>query len=188
MSEPLDVFLYQSPVGEILLAATVRGLCLCDWRYRKQRERIDDRIRHFTGSTLRLTDHVFSTRSVPSNDPTIPEVIREAVVQLNQYFNKTRQQFDVPLDPLGTAFQKSVWDALQNIPYGETRSYKQLAEQLQQPSAIRAVAAANGANALSIFIPCHRIIGSSGELVGYAGGLPAKKRLLELEQPTLFDN
>lgn len=109
-------------------------------------------------------------------------------MQLNQYFSKTRQQFDIPLDPLGTAFQKSVWDALQNIPYGETRSYKQLAEQLQQPSAIRAVAAANGANALSIFIPCHRIIGSSGELVGYAGGLPAKQRLLELEQPTLFDN
>ena len=178
-----NVYCYSTPIGELLLASTDKGLCLCDWRYRQRREQIDARIERLSNRKLCYPVlHIYG-----QNEP-LPRLIAQATSQLSQYFAGQRQQFDVPLDPLGTPFQKSVWDALQNIPYGETRSYKQLAEQLQQPSAIRAVAAANGANALSIFIPCHRIIGSSGGLVGYAGGLPAKQRLLELEQPTLFDN
>lgn len=91
----------------------------------------------------------------------------------------------MPIRTIGNDFQKRVWKALQQIPFGETRSYLQLSESLGNPKAIRAVASANGANALSILIPCHRIIGSNGELTGYAGGLNAKKKLLELENPNL---
>ena len=91
----------------------------------------------------------------------------------------------MPIRTIGNDFQKRVWKALQQIPCGETRSYLQLSESLGNPKAIRAVASANGANALSILIPCHRIIGSNGELTGYAGGLNAKKKLLELENPNL---
>ena len=91
----------------------------------------------------------------------------------------------MPIRTIGNDFQKRVWKALQQIPFGETRSYLQLSESLGNPKAIRAVASPNGANALSILIPCHRIIGSNGELTGYAGGLNAKKKLLELENPNL---
>jgi len=95
-----------------------------------------------------------------------------------------KKQFDVPLQMVGTDFQKSVWEALLNVPYGITSSYLQLAKNIKNEKAVRAVAAANGANSMAIIIPCHRIIGSNGELVGYAGGLPIKKRLLKLEQIT----
>ncbi|MCL4141334.1 UNVERIFIED_CONTAM: hypothetical protein GTU68_006090 [Idotea baltica] len=109
------------------------------------------------------------------------EVIDQAIVQLGEYLNGDRTEFDIPLLMVGTAFQKSVWSALLNIPYGHTSSYLQLAINLNNEKAVRAVASANGANAISLIIPCHRIIGSSGDLVGYAGGLPVKKRLLALE-------
>ncbi|WP_193165913.1 methylated-DNA--[protein]-cysteine S-methyltransferase [Microbulbifer hainanensis] len=104
-----------------------------------------------------------------------------AAGQLEEYFAGTRRAFDLPLDPQGTEFQRRVWDALLRIPYGETRSYREQAESLGNPRAIRAVARANGANRIAIIIPCHRVIGADGTLTGYAGGLERKAQLLTLE-------
>ncbi|MEN4983772.1 methylated-DNA--[protein]-cysteine S-methyltransferase [Acinetobacter modestus] len=102
--------------------------------------------------------------------------------QLEQYFVGQRQQFDLPLDFKGTGFQQQVWQTLLTIPYGETRSYKEIAIQIGNEKAVRAVGAANGKNPISIIAPCHRVIGSSGALVGFAGGLDKKQILLSLEQ------
>lgn len=115
----------------------------------------------------------------------IPEVLESAVLQLQQYFSGERQEFDLKLNPEGTAFQKKVWKELSNIPYGTTNSYLELSRKLGDEKAIRAVAAANGKNPLWIVVPCHRVIGSDGSLTGYAGGLHRKKWLLELENPPL---
>ncbi|HUH28308.1 methylated-DNA--[protein]-cysteine S-methyltransferase [Gelidibacter sp.] len=113
----------------------------------------------------------------------IPIELEDCVHQLNQYFEGKRTQFDLILNPEGTDFQKKVWDALQTIPYGKTCSYLELAQQLGDVKAIRAVANANGRNPLWIVIPCHRVIGSDGSLTGYAGGLYRKQWLLEHESP-----
>ena len=109
-------------------------------------------------------------------------MLHQVKQQLEQYFAGERQQFDLPLDFQGTAFQQQVWQALLEIPYGETRSYKQIAFQLGNEKAVRAVGAANGKNPISIIAPCHRVIGSGGALVGFAGGLDKKQILLSLEQ------
>ena len=120
----------------------------------------------------------------------IPEVLEDAVYQFREYFEGSRQQFDLKLNPSGTDFQKRVWDALLKIPFGKTISYLELSKQLGDVKAIRAVASANGKNPLWIVVPCHRVIGSNGDLTGYAGGLHRKKWLLEHESPakqtTLF--
>lgn len=108
-------------------------------------------------------------------------ILCETERQLREYFAGQRQQFDLPYDTVGTEFQKKVWQALITIPFGETRSYRQIAEQIGHPKAVRAVGAANGKNPLSIVAPCHRVIGSNGKLTGFAGGLPVKAFLLELE-------
>lgn len=152
--------------GELLLGSLNDELCICDWRYRRLREAVDTRIQRGTGAS-------YEEGSSP--------VIEAAVQQLNAYFAGERRAFDLPLRFIGTAFQQRVWNALLAVPYGSTSTYAALTSQVAEPTAIRAVASANGANALSIIVPCHRIIGSSGELVGYAGGLPAKKALLRLE-------
>ena len=110
------------------------------------------------------------------------EIIEETRRQLNEYFRHERQAFDIPLLTAGTEFQESVWNSLMEIPYGQTITYGELATRLGKPAAVRAVANANGANAISIIIPCHRVIGSNNTLTGYGGGLEAKKFLLELEQ------
>jgi methylated-DNA-[protein]-cysteine S-methyltransferase len=112
-----------------------------------------------------------------------PSLFREAARQLDEYFDGRRKAFNLPLDPQGTPFQKQVWEQLHRIPYGQTISYKTLAERIGNPSAVRAVGAANGANPLPIVVPCHRVIGADGSLVGFGGGLPLKKYLLELENP-----
>jgi methylated-DNA-[protein]-cysteine S-methyltransferase len=109
----------------------------------------------------------------------------EAISQLRDYFASRRREFHLPLDALGTPFQKRVWGELVKLPYGETRTYAQIAVALGSPLAVRAVGAANGANPISIVVPCHRVIGAGGKLVGYGGGLPLKKRLLELESGRL---
>ena len=113
----------------------------------------------------------------------IPEVLEDAVYQLGEYFDGRRQTFSLNLNPTGTEFQKRVWDALQEIPFGKTVSYLQLSKTLGDVKAIRAVASANGKNPLWIVIPCHRVIGSDGSLIGYAGGLHRKKWLLNHESP-----
>jgi methylated-DNA-[protein]-cysteine S-methyltransferase len=109
------------------------------------------------------------------------EPLRQAVDQLGSYFTGKRVQFTCPLDLHGTPFQLKVWNALTRIPYGETRSYAEIAREIGHPSAVRAVGAANGANPVAIIVPCHRVIGSNGSLTGYGGGLPTKSWLLALE-------
>jgi methylated-DNA-[protein]-cysteine S-methyltransferase len=108
--------------------------------------------------------------------------IAEAVLQLREYFSGHRKDFDLPLAPQGTAFQRGVWRRLQEIPYGETISYGELAKRVGNPKASRAVGAANGQNPIPIVIPCHRVIGSNGKLTGFGGGLPTKEALLALEK------
>jgi methylated-DNA-[protein]-cysteine S-methyltransferase len=108
--------------------------------------------------------------------------LRGAARELDEYFAGTRQRFDIPLRPAGTPFQLEVWGALLAIPYGETVSYADIARRIRRPLAVRAVGAANGANPLSIIVPCHRVIGSHGDLVGYGGGLPIKRWLLAHER------
>lgn len=166
MEKAIQTTYFKTPVGELILGIFEEQLCLCDWRYRKMRTRVDDRIQ----TSLKATYQQH------------PSVILELTkTQLSEYFEGQRQSFDVPILFAGTDFQKSVWKALLSIPYGRTSTYLQLSKQLGNQLAIRAVASANGANALSILVPCHRIIGSDGSLVGYAGGLNTKKKLLQLE-------
>jgi len=109
-------------------------------------------------------------------------LVSQTADELGEYFAGERQSFDVPLDPAGTPFQRSVWEALAGIPYGTTRTYGELARSIGRPDAARAVGAANGCNPISIMIPCHRLVGADGTLVGYAGGLDAKRWLLDHEQ------
>ena len=109
-------------------------------------------------------------------------LLQQALIELEEYFQGIRQKFTIPLAPRGTEFQLQVWQALQTIPYGETVSYSDIANKIKRPKAVRAVGAANGRNPLSIFIPCHRIIGKNGNLTGYAGGLDNKLVLLAHEQ------
>jgi len=108
-------------------------------------------------------------------------LLKKAQKQITEYFAKKRTAFDLPLEPLGTAFQKKTWKALRAIPFGETRSYADIAKKIGSPKACRAVGAANGKNPISIIVPCHRVIGSNGKLTGFAGGLEAKSWLLDFE-------
>jgi len=112
----------------------------------------------------------------------------KAAEQLEEYFAGKRRKFDLPLDPQGTQFQRLVWNALLKIPYGETRSYKQIAQMVGNPKACRAVGMANNKNPIWIVIPCHRVIGADGSLTGYGGGLEMKQRLLELEKADIAIN
>jgi methylated-DNA-[protein]-cysteine S-methyltransferase len=114
--------------------------------------------------------------------------VQEAVRQLREYFSGRRTRFDLPLVPEGTEFQRTVWRCLQDIPYGQTISYGELARRVGNPKASRAVGAANGCNPLPIVIPCHRVIGASGRLVGFGGGLPTKEMLLALEARTIMNH
>lgn len=109
-------------------------------------------------------------------------VLEMAGTQLMEYFQGKRKEFSLPLSPEGTPFQKKVWEALQKIPYGQTRSYGEIAAQIGNPKACRAVGGANNKNPIMIFIPCHRVIGADGSLVGFGGGLPAKRYMLDLEK------
>jgi methylated-DNA-[protein]-cysteine S-methyltransferase len=121
----------------------------------------------------------FPSAPGPRNDA--HPLLRQAATQLQAYFGGQLREFHLTLDMQGTDFQKRVWRQLQTIPYGETRSYAQIASAIGTPKAVRAVGSANGSNPIAIVVPCHRVIGSSGRLTGYGGGLPLKKRLLELE-------
>lgn len=166
MQNAIRIQYYQSPCGELILGSYGDKLCLCDWLGEERRKLIDGRIQkglkagYVTGES---------------------KVIIKAIAQLDEYFDRKRSVFDLPLLFVGTDFQQEVWYELLNIPYGTTETYATLSQRLGNPKAVRAVAAANGANAISIFVPCHRVIGSNHKLTGYAGGLPAKQLLLELE-------
>ena len=151
-----------SPVGLLTLVASDAGLAAILWE-NDNSGRV--RLRHAPGDNA---------------------VLRDAERQLGEYFAGTRTDFDLPLDFTGTDFQKSVWQALLTIPFGETRSYAQIARQIGKPRAMRAVGAANGKNPISIVAPCHRVIGANGTLTGFAGGLEATARLLALEAASRF--
>jgi len=130
-----------------------------------------------------ITRLIFATEEeVKKGAATETPLLRAAALQMEQYLAGRRKEFFLPLEPQGTAFMLLVWQALQTIPYGETRSYKQIAAQIGHDKAYRAVGLANNRNPLPIFIPCHRVIGHNGRLVGYGGGLPIKEKLLQLEQ------
>ncbi len=150
----------ESPVGELKLVASDKGLAAILWKH-------DDPDR------VRLSPLVEDT-----DNPILLETER----QLSAYFAGQRKTFTLPLDFKGTTFQRRVWEALLTIPFGETRSYGEIARQIGEPTASRAVGAANGKNPISIIAPCHRVIGSTGKLTGFAGGLAAKERLLGLER------
>ena len=124
-----------------------------------------------------------SGAAMPGVSGPLPAVLQQAVEELTAYFAGRLTDFTVPVAPQGTPFQQRVWAALQQIPYGETRSYRQLAEAVGQPKACRAVGMANHRNPIPILIPCHRVVGADGSLTGYGGGLEIKSRLLRLEQP-----
>jgi methylated-DNA-[protein]-cysteine S-methyltransferase len=147
-----------SPIGKLLLAGDDEALKLISFE---------------TGRHTRQPDADWRQDEAP---------LRDAAQQLDEYFAGERRDFDLPLQPTGTAFQQSVWQALRDIPYGETESYGALARRIGKPKAVRAVGASNGLNPLPIVLPCHRVIGANGSLTGYGGGLPIKRALLDLER------
>lgn len=155
-----------SPLGLLLAGADENGICLLEFCDRRM-----------LATQLKTVQRRFECAVVPGSNDLIDQLEGE----LDEYFLGERNQFDVPLNYPGTEFQQAVWDDLLKIPYGETRSYQDLANNLGNPGAVRAVARANGANRIAIIIPCHRVIGSDGTLTGYGGGLWRKQRLLELE-------
>ena len=164
--QQVNIQYYSSPCGEIILASVGDELCLCDWNEMPCAER----------NKLRLSRYMKAEFKIETSP-----ILELAKMQLNEYFAGNRKTFDIPLHLVGTDFQKKVWNALLDIPYGETRSYKEIAQSIGSPNSVRAVAGAIGANGISIFIPCHRVIGSNHSLTGFAGGLVAKRILLEIE-------
>jgi methylated-DNA-[protein]-cysteine S-methyltransferase len=164
--DSVNIQYFATGYGELILGSFGDRLCLCDWRYRKNREQVDRRIQ-----SLLHAEYL----EAPN------ETVSLAIQQLQEYFRAERKSFDVPLLPVGSEFQLKVWEELMKIPYGNTETYLGLANRMRQPLAIRAIASANGANGLSLFVPCHRIIGTNGEMTGYAGGISTKRRLLRLE-------
>ena len=158
---------YNSPCGEIVLASMEDELCLCDWNEMPCAERNKHRLTKYMNAVFRVETSY---------------VLEQTKKQLDEYFSGTRKAFDIPLHPVGTEFQQQVWNTLLEIPYGETRSYKDIALSIANLKGIRAVAQAIGANGISILIPCHRVIGSNHSLTGFAGGIEAKRILLEIER------
>ena len=163
----INIQYYKTKYAEFILGTYDNKLCLLDFRYLRMRVSVDNRLKKGLNATFIEKDN---------------QLLKETRKQLDEYFNMERKDFDIPLLMVGTDFQKSVWDALLEVPYGSTSTYLNLAKQINNEKAVRAVANANGANAIAIIIPCHRIIGTNGELTGFGGGLPLKKRLLKLEQ------
>lgn len=151
----------ESPVGALTLVASEHALVAVTWREQR-------------------AGHVPLAQALPASSH---PVLEAAAGQLREYFAGARRVFDLPLELMGTDFQRQVWGALRRIPFGETRSYADIAREIGQPAAVRAVGAANGRNPIAIVVPCHRVIGSSGALTGFGGGLQAKARLLALEAP-----
>jgi O-6-methylguanine DNA methyltransferase len=165
---PLIEHRYATPLGEMVALFTPQGLCLLE----------------FSQDTKGLAREWRDVERHAGACADAGEDARTRALgrQIDAYFSGQLRHFDLPLDLVGTPFQRSVWQALLEIPYGETRSYGEQARALGRPTAVRAVAAANGQNKVSIIVPCHRVIGSQGTLTGYGGGLPRKQWLLALER------
>lgn len=165
--ECIRVAWLRTPLGPMIAGATDQGLCLLEFTDRRMLER-----------QLDILGRRFKMPLVPGEHTHLQQTKKE----LGEYFEGARKTFDVPLHVLGSEFQKRVWAALGRIPYGTTRSYKDLAKAVRSPDAVRAVGQANGMNRISIVIPCHRVVNADGRLGGYGGGLWRKQRLLALEQ------
>lgn len=158
---------YQSPLGPLTLVSTENGLC---------------KVEFGSGQSVQFSLNRWAKRWLLTTKLSYePDLFTDVIQELEEYFSGERNQFTVPLHLYGTPFQKMVWKELLNIPYGETRSYKEIALSLNSAKAVRAVGCANNQNPLPIFIPCHRVIGSNGAMVGYRGGLEMKEFLLQLE-------
>ncbi len=176
---------YDAPVGEMILGEAGGRLCLCDWN-------TGHRAQHSMRRLARLLKAEFSEEGTPLPEHGKAEfsegaspLLERVRAELDEYFAGTRRSFDIPLQMAGTPFQMRVWQALLEIPYGETRTYARIAQLTGNALGARAAAQAIGANSIGILIPCHRVIGSDRSLTGFAGGLAAKRALLELENPGL---
>ncbi len=164
--ETIKVRYHHTPAGSLIIGSIADKLCVCDWTDSKRRAANDRRIRRYLGAVY---------------DEASSEVTERAVTQLDEYFAGSLHDFSIPILYTGTPFQYSVWSALTHIPYGTTVTYAEIARRIGQPGAVRAVASAIAANPMSIFVPCHRVIGAGSALTGYAGGLHAKQMLLDME-------
>ncbi len=167
--EALCLQYYTSPCGELILASLGDELCLCNWKGKSCAER----------SKRRIVSYLNMDFSIESSS-----ILEQTKRQLDEYFAGHRKEFNIQLHPIGTDFQLRVWRTLLNIPYGETRSYMEIATSIGNTKGIRAVAQAIGANGINILIPCHRIIGSNHSLTGFSGGLDKKEFLLKMEKTT----
>ncbi len=162
----INITYYQKNGIHFILGSFMGKLCLADSINRKNKDTIHTRLKkNFQADFIEKDD----------------DLLKETIKQLDEYFDKKRKSFDLPLLFCGTPFQQSIWNTLLTIPYGKTFTYKQQAQLIGDTKKVRAVANANGANAIGIIVPCHRVIGTNGKLTGYAGGLELKQRLLELE-------
>jgi len=171
MSMKIGFAALESPIGSLLVASTQNGLCFLEFG---------------TDESATASFQKWVKKWHPEVTPVHDEPMNEQVIQqLQEYFAKTRSRFDVKLDLYGTEFQKSVWRALTEIPFGMTKSYKEVAEAVGNAKAVRAVGGANNKNPIPIIIPCHRVIGTNGSMVGYGGGLSIKEFLLTLENAQL---
>ncbi|MGZ0052226.1 methylated-DNA--[protein]-cysteine S-methyltransferase [Brevibacillus gelatini] len=174
MAKEIGYATMESPIGPLLLASTEEGLCYID--FADEEEGLPNLVR-------------WCQKTLPGVTPVKNEAVNEqAKLQLVQYFAGERTEFDVPTVLYGTPFQKTVWNELTNIPFGETRSYKDIAIAIGTPKAVRAIGGANNRNPIPVIIPCHRVVGSNGALVGYGGGLSIKQYLLAHEEGPLFAN
>jgi methylated-DNA-[protein]-cysteine S-methyltransferase len=162
----INIQLHKTEIGEVVLGSFCGKLCLLGFRSREMRRTVDDRIKK-----------ALNAEFVEHDD----EILEKTRTQLDEYFKGLRRKFDIPVLMVGTDFQKHVWNAVIKVPYGATSTYSQIARDIGKERAVRAVGNAMAANPIVIIIPCHRIIGSGGELVGYGGGLSFKSRLLTLE-------
>lgn len=157
---------HKTKIGELIIASYQEKICILDFRFRKLRNRIDNRLKKSLNANFIEKE---------------TEIIKKAKIQLNEYFRQERKSFEIEILPIGTEFQKLVWNKLLKINYGETISYKKLAEEIFKEKGYQAVANANASNSIAIIIPCHRVIGENKKLTGYNGGLSVKKFLLDLE-------
>jgi len=177
ITREIHVRYLETPVGELVLGSLEDRLCLCDWRYRSQRDQVDLRLKRFFQAEFVVRDSLATDL---------------AASQVSDYFTRKIRKLEIPLVFAGTDFQILVWNEIMKIPYGTVISYQELASRTGRPDAVRAVANINGQNALALMVPCHRVVGSNGNMTGYSGGIRAKKYLLQLEgwsgisSPTLF--
>ncbi|WP_119394657.1 methylated-DNA--[protein]-cysteine S-methyltransferase [Salinibius halmophilus] len=169
--QTIQIQYHKTRLAEFVLGSLNNELCLCDFRYRKLRAQVDERIK-------RVANAEFVEQDTP--------LLAATRTQLDEYLLGKRREFDLPLKLLGSAFQQQVWQALLDVPYGSTTSYQAIGEAIGNAKAVRAIGTANGANAIAIIVPCHRVIGRDGSLTGYGGGLALKQKLLNLEQSQFF--